>query len=127
MTTAEVQALVDKVHRDATFSSVADTTNFLQRLLTRRLVAYIAGVKDVKTVSRWANGEVETVRQESEQRLRTAYEIALLLTVFDSPQVIRAWFIGLNPQLGDLSPADALHDDRRQEALAAARAFVTGG
>jgi len=126
MSATEMRSLVEKVHREATVSSVADATKFLQDLLSRRLVAYIVGV-DAKTISRWANQEVERVRQESEQRLRTAFEIALLLTVFDSPPVIRAWFIGLNPQLGDVSPADAIHEGRLQEALAAARAFVIGG
>lgn len=39
----------------------------------------------------------------------------------------RAWFIGLNPQLDDVSPAEAIHDGRLKEAKAAARAFVAGG
>jgi hypothetical protein len=126
MPATEMRSTLEKVHREATVSSIADATQFLQDLLSRRLVAYIVGV-DTKTVSRWANQEVERLRQESEQRLRIAFEIALLLTVFDSPPVIRAWFIGLNPQLGDVSPADAIQEGRLREALAAARAFVTGG
>jgi hypothetical protein len=126
MSATEIRSLAEKVHRDATFSSIADAAEFLQDLLSRRFVAYVVGV-DAKTVSRWANREVERVRQESERRLRTAFEIALLLTVFDSPPVIRAWFIGLNPQLGDVTPADAIREGQLPEALAAARAFVTGG
>jgi hypothetical protein len=121
------QELVKEAHRKAILSPVADAADFLQDLLSRRLVAYIANVKDAKTVSRWAKGEGGAIRYESEQRLRTAYEIALLLRVFDSPRVIKAWFIGLNPQLGDESPADSIREGRLQEALAAARAFVTGG
>ncbi len=79
------------------------------------------------TVTRWVSGEVTGVRQESEQRLRTAYEIAQLLIQFDSPRIVRAWFIGLNPQLDDVSPAEAIHEGRLKEAKAAARAFVAGG
>jgi hypothetical protein len=101
--------------------------SFLQELLGRRLVAHVAGVKDGKTVTRWASGEVTEARQESEQRLRTAYEIAQLLVRFDSPRIVRAWFIGLNPQLDDVSPAAAIHEGRLKEAKAAARAFVAGG
>ena len=126
MLAAEIRSLVERVHRDATVSSIADATEFLQNLLGRRLVAYMVGV-DTKTVSRWANQEVERVRQGSERRLRVAFEVALLLTVFDSPSVIRAWYIGLNPQLNDESPADAIREDQLQETLAAARAFVTSG
>jgi hypothetical protein len=89
-------------------------------------VAYIAGVKDAKTVTRWASGEVENVRDENEKRLRTAYEIAQLLVRFDSPRVVKAWFIGLNPQLDDTSPAEVIHDGDLKAAMSAARAFVAG-
>jgi hypothetical protein len=49
-----------------------------------------------------------------------------LLLSQDSPRTVRAWFIGLNPQLGDVSPAEAIHDGQLKEALAAARAFMAG-
>lgn len=122
----ETLELVKRVHETATRTSVADTADYLQDVLSRRLVAYMAGVKDAKNVSRWAKGEGEP-RVASVKRLRVAYEIVLLLRVFDTPEVIKAWFIGLNPQLGDESPADAIREDRLKEALAAARAFVSGG
>jgi hypothetical protein len=126
MAMLEMQVLVEQAHRQATKAPIADVANYLQDLLSRRLVAYVANVKDAKTVSRWANGEVEA-REESEKRLRVAYEIAHLLVEFDSPRVVKAWFIGLNPQLGDTSPAEAIHDGQLKEALTAARAFIAGG
>lgn len=107
--------------------SIGEAARSLQELLSRRLTAYIAGVKDGKTVTRWVNGEVTVAREDNELRLRTAYEIAQLLLQFDSPQTVRAWFIGLNPQLDDRSPAQALHEGQLKEALSAARAFVAGG
>ena len=119
--------VVEQAHREAMLTPIPRIVTFLQDLLSRRLVAYVAGVKDAKTVSRWAKEEVGEVRKESEARLRGVYEIAQLLLQFDSAQVVRAWFIGLNPQLGDESPADAIHEGRLKEAKAAARAFVTGG
>lgn len=126
MAMLETQVLVEQVHRQATKAPMDDVANYLQDLLSRRLVAYVADVKDAKTVSRWVNGEVEA-REESEKRLRTAYEIAHLLVEFDSPRVVKAWFIGLDPQLDDTSPAEAIHDGQLKEALAAARAFMAGG
>lgn len=119
--------LAERAHRQSVHASVAEVAGYLQELLSRRLTAYIAGVKDAKTVTRWASGEVENARYENEQRLRTAYEIAQLLVRFDSPRVVKAWFIGLNPQLGDVSPAEAIHDGELKEAMSAARAFVAGG
>jgi hypothetical protein len=119
--------LIERAHRQSVHASAAEVAGYLRELLGRRLVAYIAGVKDVKTVTRWASGEVENVRDENEQRLRTAYEIVQILVRFDSPRVVKAWFIGLNPQLGDTSPAEAIHDGDLKEAMSAARAFVAGG
>ncbi len=118
--------LIERAHRQSVHASTAEVVGYLRELLSRRLVAYIAGVKDAKTVTRWASGEVENVRDENEKRLRTAYEIAQLLVRFDSPRVVKAWFIGLNPQLDDTSPAEAIHDGDLKAAMSAARAFVAG-
>jgi hypothetical protein len=117
-----------QAYRQSLDASVREVSARLQELLTRRLTAYIAGVDAGKTVARWANGEISEIRDpDVEQRLRTAYQIALLLLSQDAPQTVRAWFIGLNPQLGDVSPAEAIHDGQLKEALAAARAFMAGG
>ena len=122
----EAQVL-EQAHRQAVVTPVNDVASFLQDLLGRRLVAYVAGVKDAKTVSRWASGEVGSIRQESEERIRTAYEVAQLLVQFDSPRIVKAWFIGLSPQLDDVSPAETIREGKLKEAKAAARAFVAGG
>ena len=119
--------VLEQAHRLSIQVPLDQAVRELQELLSRRLTAYIAGVKDAKTVTRWANGTVADMRQGSEQRIRTAYEIMQLLGHFDSAPIVRAWFIGLNPQLGDVSPAEALHEGRLKEALGAARAFAAGG
>ena len=119
---------ITQVHRQAVAAPLTEVAGLLQEVLSRRLTAFIAGVKDGKTVSRWANGEVTEIREhETEQRLRMAYEIAQLLLLHDSPQTVKAWFIGLNPQLDDRSPAEVIREGQLREALAAARAFVVGG
>lgn len=87
----------------------------------------MAGVKDAKTVSRWASGEVGSMRQESEQRARAAYEVVQVLVRFDSPRIAKAWFVGLNPQLDDVTPAEAIREGKLEEATAAALAFVADG
>ncbi len=119
--------ILEQVHNQAIRAPIAEVADSLQRLLTGRLVAYIAGVKDTKTVARWATGEIGEVRLESERRLRTAYETVTLLQRFDGPGTVRAWFIGMNPHLGDDSPADAIHEGRLREAFGAARSFVAYG
>lgn len=119
--------ILEQVHQQAVRTPIAEVAESLQRLLTGRLVAYIAGVKDAKTVARWATGEIGEVRLESERRLRSAYEVMTLLLRFDGPGTVRAWFIGMNPHLADDSPADAIHGGRYQETLNAAKSFVAYG
>lgn len=122
-------SLVTHAHRQATATPFAEVVRFLQELLSRRLTAVIAGVKEGKTIARWAADDGAEVRMlEKEQRLRMAYQIAiLLLSSSDSQQTVKAWFIGLNPQLGDVSPAEAIREDRLKDAWLAAQDFAFGG
>jgi hypothetical protein len=118
---------VSQAHRQAVQAPISEVARLLQELLSRRVTAYLAGDKDGKTVARWVSGQVTDVRDDdTARRLRTAYEIAILLLQFDSSQVVRTWFISLNPELNDDSPIEAIHDGLLREALAAARAFVVG-
>jgi hypothetical protein len=102
----------------------------LTELLGPKLVAYIAGVKEVRAVREWGTGE-RTARSPIPERLRFAYQVGWLIAHHDSPAVARAWFQGLNPQLDDRSAARLLRDGDLEEVgpliLAAARAFVSGG
>ena len=64
-------------------------------------------------------------------RLRLALRVAMLISKRDSKQIAQSWFMGLNPQLNDRSPARLLRegdiDDVGPEIISAARAFVVGG
>lgn len=116
-----------QVHAQALRATIKEAAATLTSVLPARLAAYVVGVKDVKTLQRWAGGTVATINAPSESRLRAAYEIVLLLLRFDEPETVRAWFIGLAPELDDVSPARAIHEDRLQEAIGAARAFAAHG
>lgn len=102
----------------------------LRELLGPRLVAYIAGVRETRTVREWAEGAA-VKRADIEPRLRAAFHIAAFIAEHDAPSVVQSWFQGLNPQLEDQSPAQLLRDEDLREVgpqvLAAARAFVVGG
>ncbi len=117
--------LLDLAYRESIEVPLAQAAAELQELLSRPLAAYIAGVKDSKTVARWASGDAGGIRPESERRVRVAYGILRILrTRYESPETLRAWFIGMNPELEDDSPADALHEGHLRDALAAAHSFV---
>src|SRR5438105_2483560 len=106
---ARARKLIEQAHRQSVSTPVNAIAKRLQQLLSRQLTAYIAGVKDTKSVARWANGEVNDIRLQNERQLRATYEIAQLLSNFDSDEVVRAWFISLNPHLDDISPSEAIN------------------
>jgi hypothetical protein len=103
----------------------------LRELLTPRLVAYITGVRETRAVHQWADGTREAKSAALEDRLRFALQVAVLLADHDDPRVVQAWFQGLNPHLGDRSPARLLREGDLDEVgpavLGAARAFLVGG
>ena len=103
----------------------------LRDLLTPRLVAYLAGVRETRAVHQWAEGTRDVKSADVEDRMRFALQVAMLLHEHDAPRIIQAWFQGLNPHLDDRSPARLLREGELDEVgplmLAAARAFQVGG
>ncbi len=117
----------EQAYRASVVNPLDEIARKVQNVLTRRLTAYIAGVKSGKTVTRWATGDVSKIRHESNVRLRTAYEIVQLFEQMgESKETTLAWFLGLNPILDDVPPAEAIHEGQLQDSLNAARAFVSG-
>ena len=95
----------------------------------RKLTAYIAGVKDVRALDRWLQGGEPY--GDVEKRLRFAFRVVRTLQDHDSPRVVQAWLMGVNPELGDRTPIRLLRDGDLDsvavEVLSAARAFIAGG
>ncbi len=63
---------------------------------------------------------------DAEQRLRNIFQVAELLIRVESRQAVRAWFVGMNPQLNDRAPALVIAENPT-EVMQAARAFLAGG
>lgn len=98
---------------------------FLADHLGRQLLAITVG-SDPSTVDRWVKGR-SVPQLAAERRLLAAHAIWQVVAAVEAPATVRAWFMGMNPQLDDLSPAEAVADGNARDALAAARAFVQGG
>jgi hypothetical protein len=113
------------VHGLATRLELPALVRSLQDVLGQRLVAVVAGVGDAKAVGKWARG-ARTPHPDAELRLRHAFRVAQLLLGAESAATVRAWFVGMNPDLGDRSPAEALAEDPAA-VLQAARAFLAHG
>lgn len=118
-------ALEQVIHARSTRLGVPALVGSLQDILGQRLVAVIAGVSDAKAIGKWARGQ-RSPHPDAEQRLRNAYQIAQLLLERESPDTVRAWFIGMNPDLDDHAPALVLGEDPIH-VLQAARSFLAHG
>lgn len=107
-----------------------DMVSVLNDNLGPALTQLIAG-KDRQTVARWMSGKQLPKSLEVERRIRAAYQIFMFLAhdpqAPQSPHTVRAWFMGMNGQLDDMSPAEAIAENRTREAMAAARAYRAGG
>lgn len=113
------------VHGLATRLELPALVRSLQDVLGQRLVAVVAGVADAKAVGKWARGE-RAPHPDAERRLRHAFQVAQLLLQAESAETVRAWFVGMNPDLVDRPPAEALAEDP-VGVLQAARAFLAHG
>lgn len=118
-------ALEQAIHARTARLGVPTIVSSLQDILGQRLVAVIAGVSDAKAVGKWARGQ-RSPHPEAEERLRNAYQVAQLLLERESPETVRAWFVGMNPDLDDHAPALVLREDP-VHVLQAARAFLAHG
>ncbi len=85
------------------------------------LVATLAGTKDRTAPQSWADGTAEPDEHEAE-RLRAASESWHVVAAADGPDVARAWFIGMNPWLGDVTPVSAIREGKFAQVRAAAQA-----
>jgi hypothetical protein len=114
------------VHRQTVELSTREVTRLLVDGLGGNLVAFIVD-RSEQTVRRWIDGNQDP-GLAIERKLRDALQIFGLVREADKTHhVARSWFIGMNPQLDDVSPSEMLRDGHAREVLAAARAYVTGG
>jgi hypothetical protein len=117
-----------EIHRAATRASLQDMASVLVHVLGRVLVAGIVGVRNAKTISRWASGDVTSIRDRySEERLLALYQIVILMREYEADDTIRAFMIGMNPTLDDSSPAMTIRNGQFKDALGAAKVLITGG
>jgi hypothetical protein len=112
-----------------------DVTRQLTTILTRPMVALVAGVSATRVVRTWEeNGNVSEPRDKA---LRVALQASLILKTRFSDGVVRNWFVGHNSTLDDQSPGELVRSltklpplssdsgETARRILAAARAFVT--
>lgn len=113
-------------HRAAVTVDLSSIAEFLIENLGATLVGLLVG-KNAQTVRRWVTEPGRSPRLPSEDKLRAAYQVFQELLPVEASATIRAWFMGMNPQLNDSSPIEALAEGKSRQVLAAARSFASGG
>lgn len=101
----------------------------LREIVGSKLVAYIGSKSHTRFVSEWADG-LSTPAPEVVARLRVARDIAVALHERDGNATIQSWFMGMNPDLDDMSPARLLREgncDDVGNVKSAANNFVVYG
>ena len=105
----------ERAHRDAMRTDIASIAERLQDVLGQRLTAYAVGVRDPKSIGRYAKGphaeSGQKPRDDTDYRLRQLYQIVQMLVAQETSETVRAWFLGANPLLEDRSPIELLHED----------------
>ena len=113
----------DDIYNQTTRMDIHQVAKELTDALGPTLVAVLAGIRDRKLPTKWSRNDGPTPRDEAQSRLRTAHRAWRQLVSAESEHVARAWFIGLNPLLGEKPPTVALADGLEREVLMAAQAF----
>lgn len=125
MTDLDVRPVDRVAHARAVRSTAAAVAARLQKVLGRDVVALITA-KQTRTVTRWVTGDAVPTAQD-QQLLRDTLQVVELLAEVEGDDVTRAWFIGMNPQLDDESPAEEIAAGHVRDVLAAARTFINAG
>ncbi|ALM18935.1 hypothetical protein [Mycobacteroides abscessus] len=119
------------LHREALAMNTPELVTALADQLGFKLVAYLGKVKETRAAKQWAEGTRELANAEDIERLRLAFHAASLIMSRGPSSVAQAWFQGLNPALGDASPARLLREGDIEAVgpriLSAARQFATAG
>lgn len=122
----EFNRVLTRIQRESAEASVAQMATALKDLLSSKLTAYMVGVESERSIQRWATCAVKDIGYESMLRLRTAYELVLLLTEYRSEQFAKGWFVGVKPQLDFITPVEAIRSNQLRDVIGAARAALTG-
>jgi ABC-type Fe2+-enterobactin transport system substrate-binding protein len=118
-----------EIERRMVLAETADMAGYLQEHLGQKLTAYLAGLKDAKSVGQWtqARSEPSAITRE---RLRAAFHATSLFLTAYGDREAQGWFFGANSSLDDRAPAAVLREAETPAEMALiaplARAFVRG-
>ena len=112
----------ERAHREAMQLPLSAVAEKLQDSLGQRLTAYAIGLKDPRTIGKYARGEVKAPTTSTLARLRNLYVVTQILMTRETAETVRAWMIGANPLLDDRAPVELLHEENHPPVIRTAEA-----
>lgn len=109
----------------AAYLEMPEVGGQLGEFLPTALIAFLAGVRDVGQVSRWAHGEIGP-EPNPEARLRFALDQAHRIAEVESVKTADSWLTSANERLGYTLPLKAIREDHFKEVADAVDSFVDG-
>jgi len=123
-TGTDQQRALREGHRATLRMSHQEVVKQLVERLGPTLVAALADVRDSKLPYKWMKSDGPRPGDGALSRLNAALRAWNLIANWEDEHVARAWFIGANPDLGELSPIMELRSGATDRVLAAAQHFV---
>lgn len=96
----------------------------LNDALGETLVAALTASKDAKIAQAWAQQDGPSPSPVAGRRLQFAYTQWVAITEAEGEQVARLWFVSSNTWLNQITPIDAIRQDRFEETATAAAALI---
>jgi len=112
------------MHAGTARLGIREIVRQLNTALGATLVGALAGTKDPKISYRWARTDGPAPRPEAQKRLQLAHRAWSVVSSVEGEHVARLWFIGANPWLGEISPIEAISQDRAKDVMDAAHAMT---
>jgi hypothetical protein len=101
----------EQAHREAMKLPLATIAERLQDILGQQITSYAIGVKDPRSVGKYARGDVTRPKHETDRRLRQLYVVTQVLSTRETAETVRAWMVGAHPLLEDKAPVELLHGE----------------
>jgi len=118
---------IGTVHAETSRMDFREIVRRLNASLGAAMVSALAGAKDPKASYRWQKENGTVPSDASQARILLAHRAWMMVSDVDGEQVARQWFLGANPWLDEISPVEAIHQDRFKAVIDAARAMSSGG
>jgi hypothetical protein len=99
---------VDALDREAATRSIRDVVGFLADALGTRMTAHLAGLNDVKQISRYRRPDGPAPGDAVDRRLRAGFKVVQTIAGSYDAKTARAWLFGTNARLDDRAPIDVL-------------------